>query len=543
MTRPILLLPLLTAFGMAQALPENVTVEKQIVYSQGGRLMLDLARPQGAGPFPAVIAIHGGGFTSGDRTAYSALIVSLAQHGYAAASVDYRLAPGSQFPAALQDVKSAVRFLRANAQKYAIDPERVAALGDSAGANLALLLALTPGVPEFEAGPNRELSTRVSCVVSFGAISDLTHLETRSAETETLPSFLGGSLENTRTVHLLASPIYWVTPQAPAVLAIHGTKDAVVPFEQSQRLVEQLQRAGAAAELAAVAGGGHVGFGDLQSADQKRMLAFLDEHLGLLPPKRVVLVADHGGKLQIAAIEWPSGRELWSVPNRGGHDVQPLPDGHVLYTLGPDRKVVEMDASHNPVWIYGPDEGLQHPISAQRLPNGNTLIGDAQLGKVIEVDPARKVVWTYESSDLGNMRMRNSRRIANGNTLISVEAAGKIIEVNHAGEIVWSYTGEGGPKRRPYKGVRLPNGNTLITLTAPGELVEVEPSGKIVRSVAGEKNDIRMIWASGFDLLPGGNILLNDYLGHRIVELDKDGKVVHEVRLPGRNIASIAIVQ
>ena len=147
-------------------------------------------------------------------------------------------------------------------------------------------------------------------------------------------------------------------------------------------------------------------------------------------------MADHGGRGQVAAIEWPSGRELWSVPNRGGHDVQPLPDGHVLYTLGPDKKVIEMDASHNPVWTYGPEEGLLHPISAQRLPNGNTLIGDAQIGKVIEVDKDRKVVWTYESADLGKMRMRNSRRIASGNTLIAVEAAGKIIEVNPAGEIV-----------------------------------------------------------------------------------------------------------
>jgi hypothetical protein len=86
------------------------------------------------------------------------------------------------------------------------------------------------------------------------------------------------------------------------------------------------------------------------------------------------------------------------------------------------------------------------------------------------------------------------------------------------------------------------NGNTLITMTAPGELVEVDRAGKIVRSIAGEKNDIRMIWASGFDPLPNGNILLNDYLGHRIVEIGKDGQVIHELRLPGRNIASIAWV-
>jgi acetyl esterase/lipase len=528
--------------SLAQTVPDNVTFEKQVTYNAGSRLAMDLARHKGIGPYPAIVAIHGGGFSAGDRASYTPLILRLAQHGYVAASIDYRLAPGSQFPAALQDAKTAVRFLRANAAKYSVDPERIAALGDSAGATLALLLGMTPGVPEFEGGgPNRDVSARVSCVVAFSALTDFAHSAGNGLEVKTLSWFLGGSFENTPAVYLQASPVNWTTPQAPPVLAVHGTKDPVVPIEQSQRLVEQLKRVGAGAELVAF-DGGHELQGPGSALAERRVMEFLDEHLGLLPPARVVLVADHGGKGQVAAIEWPSGRELWSVPNHGGHDVQPLPNGHVLYTLGPDRKVIEMDASHNPVWTYGPDEGLQHPISAQRLANGNTLIGDAQLGKVIEVDKDRKVVWTYESLDLGNMRMRNSRRIANGDTLISVEAAGKIIEVNHIGEIVWSYTGEGGPKRRPYKGYRLPNGNTLITLTSPGELIEVDTTGKILRSVAGEKDDIRMIWASGFDLLPDGDILLNDYLGHRIVELNRDGKVVRDVRLPGRNIASIAIV-
>jgi acetyl esterase/lipase len=540
MSRRLLLLSLLSSSGIAQAIPDSIVLEKQVVYYPGGRLMMDIARPSLEGPHPAVLAIHGGGFTSGDRASYAPLMSRLAQHGFVVASIDYRTAPGSQFPAALQDAKAAVRYLRANAQKYSIDPDRIAALGDGAGATLALLLAFTPGVPEFESGgPNRDLSARVSCVVTFGALSDLFRPAAKSSEMEALPAFLGGSVENTRNAYMLASPINWATPQAPPVLAIHGTRDSVVPIDQSQRLVEQLKRVGADAELLAVEGSHDLAGSAIVD---RRLTSFLDEHLGLLPPKRIVLVADHGGKGQVAAIEWPSGRELWSVPNHGGHDVEPLPDGHVLYTLGPDRKVIEMNAAHTPVWTYGPEDGLQHPISAQRLPNGNTLVGDAQLGKVIEVDPNRKVVWTYESSDLANMRLRNVRRIANGNTLISVEAAGKIIEVSPAGQIVWSYTGEGGPKRRPYKGYRLPNGNTLITLTAPGELVEVDPTGKIVRSVAGEKNDIRMIWASGFDILSDGDILLNDYLGHRIVELDRDGKVVHEVRLPGRNIASIAMV-
>jgi acetyl esterase/lipase len=535
---------LLAACGAAQTVPDGVTIEKDVVYSQGSRLMMDVARPKGAGPFPAVLAIHGGGFRAGERASYLPTMLRLAQHGYVAATVDYRLAPRSQFPAALQDVKAAVRFLRANATRFAVDPERVAAIGESAGAHLALMLGLTPGVAEFEAGgANREQSSRVACVVSWYAPADFARMYGKGEGADAIiPLFLGGNLENAKTEHLLASPLNWVTPLAPPVLAIHGTKDPEVPYEQSQWLVEQLQRAGARAELETIEGGGHGFQGKDAEQAERRMVAFLDENLGLLPSRKVLLVADHGARGQIVAIDWQSGRELWSVPNRNGHDVQPLPGGHVLYTMGNAHQVVEMDADHKPVWTYGPEEGLQHPISAQRLENGNTLIGDAELGKVIEIDRDRKVVWKYESEDLAKMRMRNSRRIAGGTTLISVEAAGKIIEVNQAGEIVWSYTGEGGAKRRPYKGVRLPNGNTLITMTDPGELVEVDRSGKIVRSIAGEKTDIRLVWASGFDVLPSGNVLVSDYQGRRVIEVDKSGKVVHEVRMPTRATASIALV-
>src|SRR4029077_6944798 len=117
MKRIIFLLPLLAA-------AQDITVEKDIVYSQGSRLMMNIARPKAEGVRPAVIAIHGGGFQMGDRQEFDTLIAHLAQHGYVAATFYYRLAPRSQFPAALQDVKSAVRFLRANAAKYGIDPDR-----------------------------------------------------------------------------------------------------------------------------------------------------------------------------------------------------------------------------------------------------------------------------------------------------------------------------------------------------------------------------------------------------------------------------------
>ena len=96
-------------------------------------------------------------------------------------------------------------------------------------------------------------------------------------------------------------------------------------------------------------------------------------------------------------MEWPSGHELWTKPNERGHDVQSLPDGHVLYTIGPKRPWLRSTVKHQPVWTYS--EGLEHPLAAQRLPNGNTLIGDAKLGRVIEVTPDKKVVWKYESPD------------------------------------------------------------------------------------------------------------------------------------------------
>lgn len=544
MKRLSFLIPALAALAAAQTVPDNVTFEKDVAYNPRIRLMMDVARPKGPGPHPAVLAIHGGGFRSGERASYHALILRLAQHGYVAATMDYRLAPRNQFPAPVQDVKAAVRFLRTNAERFAIDPERIAAVGESAGAHLALMAAFTPGVAEFEpAGPARDPSSRLSCVVSFYAPSDLTRIYGKGeGALETLSPFLGGNLENARTEHLLASPLYWITPQAPPVLAIHGTADALVPYEQSQWLVDQLKRVGVKAELETIQGGGHQFAGKDAERAEQRMVAFLDGHLGLRPPLRILLVSDHGARGQVVAMEWPSGRELWTVPNRSGHDVQPLPNGHVLFTMGAARQVLEIDKDRKTVWTYGPEEGLQHPISAERLANGNTLIGDAQLGKVIEIDKDRNVVWKYESPDLSNMRMRNSRRTASGTTLIAVEAAGKIIEVNRAGEIVWSYTAEGGPRRRPYRAIRLPNGNTWITLTDPGEVVEVDRSGKVVRSIAGEKTDIRMLWASGFDLLPNGNLVVSDYMGHRLREIDKAGKVVHDVRIPTRSTASIAVV-
>src|SRR5262249_21867155 len=230
----------------------------------------------------------------------------------------------------------------------------------------------------------------------------------------------------------------------------------------------------------------------LERAEQL-LFAFFDKYLADPKEERKILVSNHGAAGEVMALSWPSGRVLWRVPNQHGHDVQGLADGHVLYTIGPAHKVVEIDRDRRPVWEYGAGEGLEHPLAAERLANGNTLIGDAKLGKVIEVDHAKKIVWKYETPDMANMRMRSCRSTDAGTVLIAIEAAGKIIEVGRAGKIVWPSQFE--PKRLAYQAHRVKNGNTLVSLADPGEVVEVSRDGKVARSIAGARDDLKMSWA------------------------------------------------
>ena len=541
-----LLLPLACSSILLAQVPDNVLAEPDVEYSAvGGRQTMDIVRPRDAsgGPRPAVLLVHGGGFRGGSKEGYSGLAIKFAQRGYVAATANYRLSPRNQFPAAVQDVKAAVRFLRANAAKYQIDSAHIGALGGSAGGHLVLMLALTAGVDEFEgSGPNRDQSSAVQCVVDEYGPTDFTQSYSKSVDAaEVLPKFLGGDLDHERLIHMRASPLNWVTPNAAPVLAIHGTADNYVAYEQSLWLVERLIAAGVPAELETIGGAGH-GFkgADAERADT-RAFAWFDKYLKAAPSSRRLLIADHGPNGEVLEIEWPSGRTIWKAPNDHGHDVQSLPDGHVLFTINPQKKVVEFDRDHKEVWTYS--QGLEHPIAVQRLANGNTLIHDARLGKTIEVTPDKRVVWKYESADLANMRSRNAHRTAQGTTLIAVEADAKLIEVDPSGAIVWQWQAPNPKNRKLYMGRRLANGNTVMSLSDPGELVEVDRSGKIVRSIGGTDPAIQMGWTSGFALLPDGGALINDYTGRRIIEVDSKGKVVNQWRTGSRTIASIDIVR
>lgn len=268
--------------GPASAQGE-VVVENNIEYSNpdGQHLQLNLARPAGEGPFPAVVCIHGGGFRAGNRSSYDALIRKLAGHGYAAATVSYRLAPKFQYPAAVHDVKAAVRYLRANARKYRINPDRIGATGGSAGGHLAQFLGLTGDIKSLEGeGGNLDQSSRVSCVVNYYGPSDFTQSYGKSVDAhEVLPLFLGGNLEQARKRHIESSPLYWVTPGAAPTLCIHGTKDNYVAHEQAVWLVERLKAASVEAELLSLEGAGHGFKGEDAQKAEAAMIAFFDRHL------------------------------------------------------------------------------------------------------------------------------------------------------------------------------------------------------------------------------------------------------------------------
>ena len=278
---------LLLVTGIASAappVPDSVIWETGIEYSNPGdeHLQLNLARPKtGSGPFPAVLCIHGGGFRAGKRDSYDALCLKLAERGYVAATMTYRLAPKHQFPAAVHDTKAAVRWLRANAQKYNLNPAKIGVTGGSAGGHLAQFLGVTANVPQFEGtGGNPEQSSAVTCVVNVYGPSDFTKSYGKSVDAhEVLPLWFGGNLETKRDLHIQGSPLYWVTPNSAPTLCIHGTEDKYVAHEQAVWLVDKLKAATVEAELLTLEGAGHGFKGADAEKSEKALLEYFDKKL------------------------------------------------------------------------------------------------------------------------------------------------------------------------------------------------------------------------------------------------------------------------
>jgi len=263
----------------------EVEFEEGIEYANPDEqhLKLNLARPaevKDGQRLPAIVCIHGGGFRAGDRKGWDGRCKMLAERGYVAVTVEYRLAPKHQFPAAVEDCKAAVRWLRLNAEKYHVDPDRIGVTGDSAGGHLALFLGVTGDVHDFDGDQNPGPSSRVNCVVDFYGPSDLTKSYGRSVDAaEVLPLFLGGDVEHERKRHILASPLFWVTPNAAPTLLIHGSEDKYVNYEQAGWMFQRLMESQVETELLPLVGAGHGFKGEDAKKAEAAMVAWLDRHL------------------------------------------------------------------------------------------------------------------------------------------------------------------------------------------------------------------------------------------------------------------------
>ena len=263
----------------------DVTVDRGLVYKRinDRALTLDLYLPKTvSAPVPLIVWIHGGGWRSGGKGRCPP--ASFVPDGYAAASIDYRLTAKAPFPAQIEDCKAAVRWLRANASKYQLDPNRIGVWGYSAGGHLAALLGTSSGVPELEDNrDNLSYSSQVQAVCDVSGPADLVRLfhDASGAPTVTKPktstaveALLGGSIDETKA--LAASPTHYVSKDDPPFLIIHGEQDTTVPVSQSQLLAAALKAAGVEVTLNIVPEHGHAPAGP---RFQPVIKAFFDKHL------------------------------------------------------------------------------------------------------------------------------------------------------------------------------------------------------------------------------------------------------------------------
>ncbi len=247
---------------------------------------LDLYTPPGKGPYPVIVHVHGGAWRTGDKADPRALlgITALIKNGYAVASVNYRLSAEAKFPAQIQDVKTAVRWLRAHTLEYKLDPERIGAVGESAGGHLVALLGTANEIPELEGLDlgNRGYSSRVQAVVDlFGPIDFLPDGGSVGDEINKYETtLLGKPLYKRPDLVKKANPITYISSDDPPFLIMHGTRDKLVPPDQSREFYDALLPVlGGEKVTSHFFQAGHSGIAVLQPSNMARIIHFLDQHL------------------------------------------------------------------------------------------------------------------------------------------------------------------------------------------------------------------------------------------------------------------------
>jgi acetyl esterase/lipase len=265
---------------------------KDLVYSRksGRDLKLDIYRPKNlVGLLPMIVWIHGGTWTEGTKDRIPRQMLS---HGYVIAGITYRFSHEAVFPAQIEDCKVAIRWLRAHATKYHINPDRIGVWGASAGGHLAALLGTSGDIKELEGpGGNLDYSSRVQAVCDFYGPTDFLQMDEHAPPGASLihdapdspeSLLIGGAIQDNPAKVALANPITYASKDSPPFLILHGDQDLFVPVHQSRLLYEALKRLGTDVTFHIVEGAGH-GWNKLTEVDNI-VLKFFDEHLKIDDP-------------------------------------------------------------------------------------------------------------------------------------------------------------------------------------------------------------------------------------------------------------------
>ena len=290
----ILLAISLVTFSSAHAqqpprVPDGVKAQRNIAYVENGheRQKLDLYLPEKANaPMPLVIWIHGGGWAAGSKDNCPAL--RFTERGYAVASIGYRLSGHAVFPAQIEDCKAAIRWLRAHAGEYHIDPKKFGAWGSSAGGHLVALVGTSGDVKQFDVGANLDQSSRVQAVCDYFGPTDITQMDVHALASAPFKhdsagspesKLIGGAVQENKDKAARVNPITYVSSDDPPFLIVHGDKDPLVPHHQSELLFDSLKKSGVSAHFHTIHGAGHGGPGFAGKNIDDMVAAFFDERL------------------------------------------------------------------------------------------------------------------------------------------------------------------------------------------------------------------------------------------------------------------------
>lgn len=278
--------------GETQA-QDEIDVLSDVVYGKGGEvdLHLDLARPKNlTAPAPCIVVIHGGAWRQGDKSMHASEIRSFAKQGFVSASIQYRFCPQYRFPAQIEDVKCAVRYLRAHADKYGIDPDRIGAVGFSAGGHLSMMLgAMDPDDGLEGEGGWADQPSKVQAVVSFFGPTELAADDLPAPSIPLVNALIGGPKEEHLQAFRDASPLTYISPGDAPMLLFQGTEDVLVPYSQAIKMVTAMTEADVRGRVEFLIDAGH-GWG---GADRELTLEatnrFFQRYLRLddkSPPRR-----------------------------------------------------------------------------------------------------------------------------------------------------------------------------------------------------------------------------------------------------------------